>query len=238
MRQHRNLRASPLSTGWFRLQIDHHTCSFSNTSIGLNKLSIIKEGLKLISWVFKCTTILICRISKCFCCHWRCGSCIKLIFFVLCENVSHSWILLMFSPFLYVCVTWGSESASPVGPARLHYWWRWLSLCLPLSLSLNEAERKNQQRATSSEEEKNIKVKAGWKKRLEEGWKGQKDVKKDERRLKEGKVAGIKWDKKTKDQEEKDKWNKKQQKGTKRQEHTYRANKGQKRGEKRCERRK
>lgn len=73
------------------------------------------------------------------------------------------------------------------------------------SLSLSEwsrtAERKNQQRATSSEEIKNIKVKARWKKRLEVGWKGQKDVKKDERRLKEGKVAGIKWDKKTKPQD-------------------------------------
>lgn len=234
MRQHRNLRAPPLSTGWFRFQIDHHTCSFSNTSIGLKKKYQLLRSiwfpeslnvLRYLSVVFPS----VFDVSE--------DSCIKLMF-LFC--FSHNWILLKFSPFLYVCVTWGSVCASPVGPAKLHYWWRWLSLFLPLSLFLNEAEVQNER--TNKErhrvrEKKNIKVKARWKKRLEAGWKGQKDVKKDERRLKEAKVAGIKWDKKTKDQEEEDKWNKKQHR--RKGDQKTRTYKGQKRGQnKRCERRK
>lgn len=130
MRQHRNLRAPPLSTGWFRFQIDHHTCSFSNTSIGLKKNYQLLRSiwfpeslnvLRYLSVVFP-SVLMSVKIAAS---NWR-----------FCF-VFHNWILLKFSPFLYVCVTWGSVCASPVGPAKLHYWWRWLSLFLPLSLSLS-----------------------------------------------------------------------------------------------------
>lgn len=123
-------------------------------------------------------------------------------FFFFAVKIHFTWFSLM-KVFTYSVCFWYLMASSPVSRVRLNYWWRWLSLSL--SFFLHEAELQNER--TNKEEQR------GRKKERRGKRQGRKDIKRRK------KIQGEKGStdhgdnrQKTKTKEEqKDKWNKRQQ---------------------------